>query len=273
MRLFILVLLLSFLTIISSLNAEEDFQVPPVPTLEERVYYLEEQIKKLNGKLERLAHLSKIEATHNPEPASSSPVEDEFDAALAPGLRDQLQREKDEKEKPPTSDVKSIEETEDPTDGSLPEGDVQALYNKAQELLTKKSYQDAERAFRVLIDKYPQDPLVINSKYWLGETYYTQGNYKKASVSFADAYKSYRKLDKSSDPKAKEMRRISYAKAPEALVKLALSLIALGRKEDARATLDQLRAEFPQLAQNIKKLVAEAESKIGSESPKKTKAS
>lgn len=273
MRFLIAVLSLGILTTTSSLKAEEDFQLPPTPTLEERVHYLEEQLKKLNGKLERLTHLSKIEAAAQHESAVSSSVEDDFDAALAPGLRDQLQREKEEKEKPVVSDVKSIEETEDPADGSLPEGDVQALYNKAQELLTKKSYQDAERAFRVLIDKYPQDPLVINSKYWLGETYYTQGNYKKASVSFADAYKSYRKLDKSSDPKAKEMRRISYAKAPEALVKLALSLTALGRKEDARATLDQLRAEFPQLAQNIKKLVAEAESKIGSEAPKKTKAS
>lgn len=249
--------------------AEDDFQLPPAPTLEERVQYLEEQIKRLNGKIERLSHLRKAEASSIPSPSSS--VEEDFDAALAPGLKEQLQKEKEEKEKPAVSDAKSIQETADPADGSLPEGDVQALYNKAQELLTKKAYQDAERAFHVLIDKYPQDPLIINAKYWLGETYYIQGNYKKSSVSFADAYKSYRKLDKSSDPKDKETRRISYAKAPEALAKLALSLIALGRKEDARATLDQLRSEFPQLAQNIKKLVSEAEAKIGSETPKKSK--
>lgn len=260
--------LLVFVLLRSPLVAEDDFQLPPAPTLEERVQYLEEQIKKLNGKIERLSHLRKAELSSTP---SSPSVEEDFEAALAPGLKEQLQKEKDEKEKPAVSDVKSIKETEDLADGSLPEGDVQALYNKAQELLTKKAYQDAERAFRVLIDKYPQDPLIINSKYWLGETYYVQGNYKKASVSFADAYKSYRNLDKSSDPKDKEARRISYAKAPETLAKLSLSLIALGRKEDARATLDQLRSEFPQLAQNIKKLVSEAEAKIGSETSKKSK--
>lgn len=204
-------------------------------TTESRLAQLETQIQKLTGKIETLEHLLKSKIS---SPGLSS-------AATVPTTKTTSHPEDDLT--PTTSDASTLK-----TD------DAQKLYAKAQNFLTQGEYDAAEGALKELIHSYPKDPLVINAKYWLGETYYVQGDYRRASVSFGEAYKSYKMIEKSTDPKDKEAKKLSFAKAPEALIKLSLSLKGLGKTGAACATLDQLQDEFPNQAQNVKKMAEKA---------------
>jgi tol-pal system protein YbgF len=120
--------------------------------------------------------------------------------------------------------------------GVLPEGTAKDQYNHAFGLLRQANYDQAETAFREFLAKHPDDPLAGNARYWLGETYYVRTEYLKAAEVFAENYKA--------DPKGQ--------KAPDTLLKLAMSLGRLDKKQQACLTLDELRKRFPDSTPAIK---------------------
>jgi tol-pal system protein YbgF len=103
------------------------------------------------------------------------------------------------------------------------------LYDKALGLLRQASYDEAERAFKNFIAKYPKDKQIENARYWFGETFYVRAKFSDAAVAFADSYQQ--------NPKG--------VKAPDSLLKLGMSLSALGKTEDACATYGSLKKDFP----------------------------
>lgn len=123
-----------------------------------------------------------------------------------------------------------------PTDSSmaslssgLPDGSPQDQYNYSFGLLQKRDFAAAESAFKQFMEKNADSPLAGNAMYWLGETYYVRENFRDAATTFLDAYTKY--------PKG--------AKASHSLLKLGLSLSALGKKEAACAALGELKQKFP----------------------------
>ncbi len=111
----------------------------------------------------------------------------------------------------------------------------QEQYDKAFGYLRAASYDDAEKAFKAFIDKNPKDKLIDNAKYWYAETFYVRGKFGDSAVSFAEAYEA--------NPKG--------AKAPDALLKLAMSLGSLNKTDDACATLVALKTKFPNAPKTI----------------------
>lgn len=108
-------------------------------------------------------------------------------------------------------------------------GASEALYEEAFASIRDAQYDQAEVKFSQFLSQYPGHPLSANAQYWLGETYYVRGDYKKAAKTFAQGYQDF--------PKG--------AKAADSLLKLGLSLSKLGRKDDACLSLQQLQKEFP----------------------------
>lgn len=109
-------------------------------------------------------------------------------------------------------------------------GDAPAdAYEQAYARMRDKDYDAAEKGFTDFLARYPGHDLAANAKYWLGETYYVRGNFERAARVFAEAYQLY--------PKG--------PKGPDNLLKLALSLNGLGKKDDACLTLTQLKREYP----------------------------
>jgi len=102
-------------------------------------------------------------------------------------------------------------------------------YEQAFGMMRDKDYAGAEKSFEGFLARYPGHDLAANAKYWLGETFYVRGNYERAARIFAEAYQLY--------PKG--------PKGPDNLLKLALSLNGLGKKDDACLTLVQLIREYP----------------------------
>ncbi len=119
-------------------------------------------------------------------------------------------------------------------------------YDAAYDLLRKNKYAQAENAFRSFMTDYPESTLVGNANYWLGETYYVRGDYETAAGIFADGFTKYG----------------SNSKAPDNLLKLGLTMSALGKKEEACTALLGLAETFPKASDSLKKRAADEAEKI-----------
>ena len=113
---------------------------------------------------------------------------------------------------------------------TLPAGTPQVQYDFAIDLLKRGQFPEARDAFKQFLQEHPKDTLAGNAQYWLGETYYVQGQYKDAADSFLKGYTTYSKS----------------SKAPDSLLKLGMTLGALNQKDAACATFGQLKEQFPQ---------------------------
>ena len=106
---------------------------------------------------------------------------------------------------------------------------AQEQYDKAFGLLRQASYPEAEQSFKNFIDKFPKDKMIDNAKYWYAETFYVRGRFDEAAVAFADAYQ----------------QNTAGTKASDSLLKLAMALGQLDKKDDACATLVSLKSKYP----------------------------
>ncbi len=111
---------------------------------------------------------------------------------------------------------------------AAPGGDSQ--FDAAMNLLAKAQYAEASAAFRSYADTHPDDAaLAPQSIYWVGDIDYVQQNYPSASRDFAELIKKYPDSDR----------------APDAMLKLGQSLLAMGQKPEGCTTLGALKAKFP----------------------------
>jgi tol-pal system protein YbgF len=129
----------------------------------------------------------------------------------------------------------------------LPGATPEEQYEYAFGLLRQANYDEAEAALRTFLDRHPDDLLSGNAQYWLGETYYVRGDYQKAALTFAEGYQKY--------PNS--------GKAPDNLLKLAMSLGELGKNDEACVALGQLRKEFPNAPANIQDRAARERQRYG----------
>jgi tol-pal system protein YbgF len=113
--------------------------------------------------------------------------------------------------------------------------------------LKQAKYPDAEAAFKAFVDAHPQDQMAGNAQYWLGETYYARGKYMEAATAFAEGYKRYPKN----------------SKAPDALLKLGMSLARADQKQNACVALAQLGHDFPHAAASVRQRAASEIKKLG----------
>jgi tol-pal system protein YbgF len=122
----------------------------------------------------------------------------------------------------------------------------QEQYDRAFDMLRQADYPNAETAFKTFIDKNPKDKLIDNAKYWYGETLYVRARFDESAVAFADAYQT--------NPQG--------AKAPDSLLKLAMSLAALNKTPDACVTLTELKSKYPNAAATIKSRAGEERTRL-----------
>jgi tol-pal system protein YbgF len=113
-------------------------------------------------------------------------------------------------------------------------------YDLAYGYLLRRDYALADQAFRVFLQSHPDDRLVPDAHYWLGESLYQRQQFSDAAQTFLDVYNKY--------PKS--------AKAPEALLRLGQSLAATGQQEAACASLDAVLKKYPKATPSVKNQVS-----------------
>jgi tol-pal system protein YbgF len=109
-------------------------------------------------------------------------------------------------------------------------GTARQSYDAAMGLLQSANWDAAQQAFESFLSSYPKDALAPNAAYWLGETYYVRKDYPNAAATFARNYRTY-------GPDA--------PKAADELLKLGMSLAALGDKQKACETYAELQKRHP----------------------------
>lgn len=109
-------------------------------------------------------------------------------------------------------------------------------YDRAFDLLRQADYEAAQEAFEKFMEKFPEDKLIENARYWHAETFYVRGLFAEAAIAFAEAYQG----------------APTGGKAPDSLLKLAMALGGVGKTKDACSTLEALKGKFPQASSAIK---------------------
>jgi len=114
-------------------------------------------------------------------------------------------------------------------------------YDMAYGYVLHKDYSLAEQSFRDFLKKYPNEQLVPDANYWLGESLFQQQRYRDAAESFLNVSTRYEQS----------------GKAPDALLRLGQSLAAMNQKEAACATLAEVGRKFPRASSGVKRGVAQ----------------
>jgi len=120
---------------------------------------------------------------------------------------------------------------------TLPAGSAEEQYNFAFGLLRKHQFDAAEVAFKEFLAKHKDGALSSNARYWLGETHYARAEYVKAAEVFLQGFEK--------DPKG--------GKAPDSLLKLAMSLGQLGQNKEACGAITKLFNDYPNASSSLKR--------------------
>jgi tol-pal system protein YbgF len=139
---------------------------------------------------------------------------------------------------------------------SKPEYDPVKAYEAAYNSFRDKNYKESREAFNAFIKKYPNDSLVGNAYFWLGESYYAEKDYENAILSYETLIKTYPGNEK----------------IPGALLKQGLSFMEIGDRKTAKVLFDKLVEKYPDSreASVAKKKTAEIERKPIERKPRKT---
>jgi tol-pal system protein YbgF len=229
-----------------------------------RVDGLEIQIRALVGQVEQLS--DQVRALNGRRTAAPDPAESRT-AAMPPGPRPPIGGAPPEPRVSPgfgsttvrpggssgASDSIGQILSEDPSraqPAAVPPGDAgnpKQLYETAYGYLLQQNYGAAETAFEDFLVRHPSDSLAGNAQYWLGESHFVRGQYKQAAGAFLKGYQAYARS----------------AKAPDSLLKLAMSLDRLGQRDAACTSYGELNTRFPNAPQNVKARADSERRRIG----------
>lgn len=111
-------------------------------------------------------------------------------------------------------------------------------YEKARGYIPRAEYSQAARALEAFVKLHPKHTLTQPAIYWWGEAHFAQKQFAEAAKKFLDGYQQ--------DPKG--------SKAPDLLLKLAISLHHLKKDAEACATFKKLFSEYPKMDAALKKV-------------------
>tara|TARA_Y100000590_G_scaffold383311_1_gene453834 strand:+ start:552 stop:1520 length:969 start_codon:yes stop_codon:yes gene_type:complete len=117
----------------------------------------------------------------------------------------------------------------------LPEGAPEKQYEFAVSFIKVGDYETAEIALREFVDTNKNHELAGNAQYWYGETFRIRQLYVDAATAYLDGYQKY--------PKS--------PKAPINLLKLGVTLVNIGEKEQGCSMIMGVGTEYPKAKQSI----------------------
>ena len=96
-------------------------------------------------------------------------------------------------------------------------------------------YSTAERAFREFVVTNPEHELAGNAQYWYAETFRIRQLYTDAASAYLEGYQKYPKSEK----------------APINLLKLGVSMVQIGEKEQGCKMIEGVEKQYPKANQSV----------------------
>ncbi len=142
-------------------------------------------------------------------------------------------------DKQETSSIESAQTviTEEPEnkESLLPDKPPLEQYEFAVSFMKIGDYETAEFALKEFIQKNKDHDLAGNAQYWYGETFRIRQLYSDAATAYLDGYQNY--------PKSK--------KAPDNLLKLGITMVQLGEKDQGCKMISGVKKEYPKAAKSV----------------------
>jgi tol-pal system protein YbgF len=130
----------------------------------------------------------------------------------------------------------AIVERPGPSVAATSVGNPRADFDAAYASFSQKQYDQAEMGFRRFLQSNPRDKLVPEATFWLGETYLQRSRYREAAEQFLNV----------------SAEHPDTPKAPDALLRLGISLNGIGAKDRACAVFAELDRKYPQASAPVR---------------------
>ena len=221
---------------------------------------LTNKFEEINFKIDKLSNrLSKVQADNqlrfqNIENALSS---GEASQKLTSISKEQLEKKlpgsslpqdlgsisyKDTETNEVTQKIQSVEttstivtETFEAEQKILPNDTPEKQYEFATSFLKVGDYSMAERAFREFVTINTEHKLAANAQYWYAETFRIRQLYSDAATAYLEGYQKYPKGEK----------------APINLLKLGVSMVQIGEKEQGCKMIKGVEKQYPKANQSV----------------------
>ena len=108
-------------------------------------------------------------------------------------------------------------------------------YDFATSFLKVGDYSTAERAFREFVNSNPDHELAGNAQYWYAETFRIRQLYTDAASAYLEGYQKYPKGEK----------------APVNLLKLGVSMVQIGEKDQGCKMINGVAEQYPKASQSV----------------------
>ena len=117
----------------------------------------------------------------------------------------------------------------------LPNESPDKQYEFATSFLKVGDYTTAERAFREFVNTNPEHNLAGNAQYWYAETFRIRQLYTDAASAYLEGYQKYPKGEK----------------APVNLLKLGISMVQIGEKDQGCKMINGVEKQYPNAKQSV----------------------
>ena len=143
---------------------------------------------------------------------------------------------------PKTQSINSVESaqtviSEEPEqrESLLPDKPAEDQYEFAVSFMKIGDYETAEFTLKEFIDKNKDHDLAGSAQYWYGETFRIRQLYSDAATAYLDGYQNY--------PKS--------MKAPDNLLKLGITMVQLGEKDQGCKMISGIKKEYPKASKSV----------------------
>ena len=128
-----------------------------------------------------------------------------------------------------------VTETFKTEEAILPKDTPIKQYEFATSFLKVGDYSTAERAFREFVNTNPEHDLAGNAQYWYAETFRIRQLYTDAASAYLEGYQKYPKGEK----------------APINLLKLGVSMVQIGEKDQGCKMINGVEKQYPKANQSV----------------------
>ena len=128
-----------------------------------------------------------------------------------------------------------ITETFQTEEKILPSESPENQYQFATSFLKVGDYSTAERAFREFVVTNPDHDLAGNAQYWYAETFRIRQLFTDAASAYLEGYQKYPKGEK----------------APINLLKLGVSMVQIGEKDQGCKMINGVEKQYPEAKQSV----------------------
>ena len=128
-----------------------------------------------------------------------------------------------------------ISEEPEKKESLLPDKPASEQYEFAVGFMKIGDYETAEVALKEFINKNKDHDLAGSAQYWYGETFRIRQLYSDAATAYLDGYQNY--------PKSK--------KAPDNLLKLGITMVQLGEKDQGCKMINGVEEQYPDANQSV----------------------